>query len=82
MKKVKETKLRVPYGFSVHGQEEIDAVVEVLKGNTALGDKTTEFEAKVLKNNDFFGVEDFSTLTTFYQNIFSAVCILKCKEEF
>lgn len=39
--------LRVPYGFSVHGQEEIDAVVEVLKGNTAIGDKTKEFEEKV-----------------------------------
>lgn len=45
----KQTKLRVPYGFSVHGQEEIDAVVEILKGNTALGDKTIEFEAKVSK---------------------------------
>ena len=44
-----KTKLRVPYGFSVHGQEEIDSVVEVLRGNTALGDKTTEFEAKVAK---------------------------------
>ncbi len=49
MAKTKQTKLRVPYGFSVHGQPEIDAVVEVLKGNTALGDKTTEFEAKVAK---------------------------------
>lgn len=42
-------KMRVPYGFSVHGQEEIDAVVEVLKGNTALGKKTEEFEAKIAK---------------------------------
>lgn len=39
--------MRVPYGFSVHGQEEIDAVVTVLKGNTALGDKTKEFEEKI-----------------------------------
>ncbi len=39
--------MRVPYGFSVHGQEEIDAVVEVLKGNTALGDKTKRFEERV-----------------------------------
>jgi hypothetical protein len=37
----------VPYGHSMHGQEEIDAVVEVLKGNTALGDKTKEFEGKI-----------------------------------
>lgn len=42
-----ESKIRVPYGFSVHGQEEIDAVVGVLKGNTALGEKTKEFEEKV-----------------------------------
>ncbi|MEI6490426.1 MAG: aminotransferase class I/II-fold pyridoxal phosphate-dependent enzyme [bacterium] len=42
-------KMRVPYGFSVHGQEEIDAVVKVLKGNTALGDKTKEFENKIAK---------------------------------
>ncbi len=40
-------KVRVPYGHSMHGQEEIDAVVEVLKGNTALGDKTKAFEAKI-----------------------------------
>jgi len=40
-------KMRVPYGFSVHGQEEIDAVVTVLKGNTALGDKADEFEHKI-----------------------------------
>jgi CDP-6-deoxy-D-xylo-4-hexulose-3-dehydrase len=41
--------IRVPYGLSVHGQEEIDAVVKVLKGNTALGDKTKEFEEKIAK---------------------------------
>ena len=49
MAKAKQTKLRVPYGFSVHGQEEIDAVIEVLRGNTAIGDKTSDFEAKVAK---------------------------------
>ena len=40
-------KMRVPYGLSVHGKEEIEAVVKVLKGNTALGDKTKEFETKI-----------------------------------
>lgn len=45
----KQPSMRVPYGFSVHGQEEINAVVSVLRGNTALGDKTTEFEAKIAK---------------------------------
>jgi CDP-6-deoxy-D-xylo-4-hexulose-3-dehydrase len=49
MSKNDNAKLRVPYGFSVHGQEEIDAVVEVLKGNTALGDKTIALEEKVAK---------------------------------
>jgi CDP-6-deoxy-D-xylo-4-hexulose-3-dehydrase len=43
----KKPNIRVPYGHSMHGQEEIDAVVEVLKGNTALGDKTKEFESKI-----------------------------------
>lgn len=41
--------MRVPYGLSVHGQEEIDAVVKVLKGNTALGEKVKEFEQRVAK---------------------------------
>ena len=41
--------MRVPYGLSVHGQEEIDAVVAVLKGNTALGDKVKELEDRVAK---------------------------------
>lgn len=46
--KLQNTKnMRVPYGFSVHGKEEIGAVVKVLQGNTALGDKTKEFEAKI-----------------------------------
>ncbi len=45
----KSTKIRVPYGFSVHGKEEIAAVVKVLKDNTALGDYTKEFESKIAK---------------------------------
>jgi CDP-4-dehydro-6-deoxyglucose reductase, E1 len=49
MNKNNNQKIRVPYGFSVHGQEEIDAVVEVLKGNTAVGEKTSEFEDKIAK---------------------------------
>lgn len=39
--------IRVPYGYSVHGKEEIAAVVKVLEGNTALGEKTKEFENKI-----------------------------------
>lgn len=49
MGKTKPSKMKVPYGLSVHGKEEINAVVKVLKGNTALGDKTKEFEEKVAK---------------------------------
>ncbi len=41
--------MRVPYGFSYHGPEEIHAVVKVLKGNTALGLKVKEFEKKIAK---------------------------------
>ncbi|MDP3645529.1 MAG: aminotransferase class I/II-fold pyridoxal phosphate-dependent enzyme [bacterium] len=39
--------MRVPYALSVHGREEIAAVVRVLKSNTALGEKTKEFERKI-----------------------------------
>lgn len=42
-------KIRVPYGFSVHGKKEIDAVVKVLNGNTALGKHTEKFEKKIAK---------------------------------
>jgi CDP-6-deoxy-D-xylo-4-hexulose-3-dehydrase len=49
MKKQSSKGMRVPYGFSVHGKEEIAAVVKVLQGNTALGERTLEFEARVAK---------------------------------
>lgn len=39
--------MRVPYGMTVHGQEEIDAVVEVLKTSTQMGKNVNEFEEKV-----------------------------------
>ncbi len=39
--------MKVSYAQSVHGEEEINAVVEVLKGNTALGPKADLFEKKV-----------------------------------
>lgn len=47
MPKQKQSTIRVPYGFSVHGKKEIDAVVNILKGNTAIGDKTKEFENSI-----------------------------------
>lgn len=41
--------MRVPYGMTVHGQEEIDAVVHVLKTSTQMGSHVREFEEKVAK---------------------------------
>lgn len=38
---------RVPYGMSVHGEEEIAAVVEVLRTSTQLGKNVREFERRV-----------------------------------
>ncbi|MBF05478.1 NarL family transcriptional regulator [bacterium] len=39
--------MRVPYAQSSHDEEEIEAVVSVLKNNTALGPKTNEFERAI-----------------------------------
>jgi len=39
--------LRVPYGQSVHGEEEIAAVVQVLRTSTQMGPRVREFEARV-----------------------------------
>ena len=44
--------LRVPYAQSVHGQEEIDAVVNVLKTSTQMGKNVTEMENNVAKMFD------------------------------
>ena len=41
--------MRVPYGSTVHGDEEIEAVVNVLKTSTQMSSKTEEFETKVSK---------------------------------
>ena len=43
------TELRVPYGLSVHGQEEIDAVVEVLRTTTQMSKNVSSFERKIAK---------------------------------
>jgi CDP-6-deoxy-D-xylo-4-hexulose-3-dehydrase len=39
--------MRVNYGQSVHGQEEIDAVVSVLRGSTQMGAHVREMEGRV-----------------------------------
>lgn len=44
--KVKEF-LHVPYGKTVHGEEEIEAVVHVLRTSTQMGKHVREFEKKV-----------------------------------
>jgi CDP-6-deoxy-D-xylo-4-hexulose-3-dehydrase len=38
---------RVPYGLSVHGEEEIAAALEVLRGTTQMGKHVAEMEEKV-----------------------------------
>ncbi len=44
----KTDNLRVPYALAVHGQEEEDAVVALLRqSKTIIGDKTKQFEEKV-----------------------------------
>ncbi len=40
---------RVSYGMSVHGKEEINAVVDVLKTSTKMGKKVYSFENKIAK---------------------------------
>lgn len=53
----KEDMVRVPYAMTVHGQEEIDAVVGVLKTSTQMGKNTREFEDKVAKKfNKEYGI--------------------------
>ncbi len=41
--------LRVPYGLSVHGKDEIKAVTNVLKSSTQMGKNVSNFEKKVSK---------------------------------
>ena len=41
--------LRVPYGLSVHGNDEIKAVTKVLKSSTQMGKNVSTFERKIAK---------------------------------
>ena len=43
----KEMFPRVPYGTTVHGKEEIEAIVEVLKSSTQMGKNVSFFEEKI-----------------------------------
>ncbi|WP_208123148.1 aminotransferase class I/II-fold pyridoxal phosphate-dependent enzyme [Cysteiniphilum halobium] len=49
MSNVVEKKIFVPYGCTVHGQEEVDAVVSCLKTSTQMGKHVREMEEKVSK---------------------------------
>ena len=41
--------IKVNYGLSVHGKDEIKAVVDVIKKSTQMGKSVKEFENKVSK---------------------------------
>lgn len=46
---MKSKSLRVPYGLSVHGNDEIKAVIKVLKSSTQMGKNVSIFEKKISK---------------------------------
>jgi CDP-6-deoxy-D-xylo-4-hexulose-3-dehydrase len=46
---MKYKNLRVPYGLSVHGNEEIESVTKVLKSSTQMGKNVSNFEKKIAK---------------------------------
>ena len=50
---------RVPYGSTVHGEEEINAIVEVLRSSTQMGAKVHLFEERIAK----LFVKDFGLMT-------------------
>tara|TARA_B100000029_G_scaffold476947_1_gene521510 strand:- start:4231 stop:5448 length:1218 start_codon:yes stop_codon:yes gene_type:complete len=49
MKNKTKNNIRVPYGQSVHGKKEINAVLKVLNNSTQMGKNVYEFEKKVAK---------------------------------
>ena len=44
--------IRVPYGMTVHGQEEIDAVVKVLQTSTQMGPNVSQMEERIASSFD------------------------------
>ena len=44
-----ENYLRVPYGLSVHAEEELQAVTDVLQTSTQMGSRTQDLEERVSK---------------------------------
>ena len=49
MKNKTKNNIRVPYGLSVHGKQEINAVLKVLNSSTQMGKNVYEFEKKIAK---------------------------------
>jgi CDP-6-deoxy-D-xylo-4-hexulose-3-dehydrase len=47
MNGINQDVIRVPYGMTVHGQEEIDAVVKVLQTSTQMGPNVREMEERI-----------------------------------
>ena len=62
--------IRVPYGSTVHGEEEINAVVEVLKTTTQMSKHVREFETKVAKKYEHdYGIMVNSGSSALYLSI-------------
>ena len=62
--------IRVPYGSTVHGEEEIDAVINVLKTTTQMSKNVREFESKVAaKYSKDYGIMVNSGSSALYLSI-------------
>lgn len=62
--------IRVPYGSTVHGEEEIDAVISVLKTTTQMSKNVREFESKVAaKYSKDYGIMVNSGSSALYLSI-------------
>ena len=44
--------IRVPYGSTVHGDDEINAVIDVLKTTTQMSKNVLDFESKIAESFD------------------------------
>ena len=62
--------IRVPYGSTVHGEDEIDAVINVLKTTTQMSKNVREFESKVAaKYSKDYGIMVNSGSSALYLSI-------------
>ncbi len=78
--KNKDEYIRVPYAMTVHGEEEIEAVVNVLRTSTQMGKFTREFEAKVAAEfNKTHGIMVNSGSSALYLGV-EVFDLAKCSE--